>query len=268
MNCYATLTQLKADLGISGTSDDTRLLAMLEAASRHVDNFCDRHFYVKSEARYFDGGKSPLLVDDLLSITTLKLDNDQDLAYEDIMAATDYELYPLNTFPKGIIKISADSDYADFAEDVVKGVEIDGDWGYGNGLSATPYKASGTTVTVANATSTAVTAGDGTKLAVGQTILAGSEQMFIRAISGNNLTVERAVNGTTGSAHAGATAYIYEYPDAIVHACIMIAARMFGTRGKTFESERLGDYSYKMASEGVIGAENALLNGYRRMKIC
>lgn len=272
MNCYATLTQLKADLGISGTSDDTRLLAILNAASRHIDNFCNRHFYIKNEARYFDGRKSPLLVDDLLAIVTLKLDNDQDLTYEDTMAATDYELYPLNSFPKGIIRISADSDFADFATGVVKGVEIDGSWGFGNGISATPYKSSGTTVTVANATSTTVTAGSGPALAVGQTILAGDEQMFIEAISGNDLTVQRAVNGTTGAAHAGATAYIYEYPDGIVHTCIMVAARLFGSRGKAFDSERLGDYSYKQSSStaggGIMEAEKAMLQGYRRLVVC
>lgn len=268
MNCYATLTQIKADLGISATDDDTRLLADLKAASRHIDNFCNRHFFVKTEARHFDGKPSPLLIDDLLSIVHFKLDNDSDLTYEDSLAATDYKLYPLNEYPKIMAKISADSDYQDFAKAIVAGVEISGDWGYGNGLSATPYRASGTTVTVGNATTTTVVASAGTAFEIGQTILAGTEQMFIENIATNDLTVKRAVNGTTGAAHSSAAAYIYEYPDDVIQACIMIAARLFGSRGQSFESERLGDYSYKAAGQNITKAEQALLMGYKKVAAC
>lgn len=268
MNCYATLTQIKADLGILGTTDDARLLADLKAASRHIDNFCNRHFFVKTEARHYDGKPSPLLIDDLLSIVHFKLDNDRDLTHEDILAATDYELYPLNEYPKIMAKISADSDYAEFAKGIVAGVEISGDWGYGNGLSATPYRASGATVTVADGSATTVVASAGTSFEVGQTILADTEQMFIEAIATNNLTVKREVNGTTGAAHLTAMAYIYEYPDDVIQACIMVTARLFESRGKVFESERLGDYSYKAAGVNVTVSEQSLLMAYKKVTAC
>ena len=270
MNCYADLSQIKDELGIDGNDDNTRLLAILNAASRYIDNFCQRHFYTKNEKRYFDGDGDKLLVSDLLSVTTLKLDNDQDMTYEDSLVSTDYEMYPLNEFPKWLVEISEDSDYSDFAKGVVKGVEIDGVWGYGNGISATPYATSGETVTASDDSTTSVTASDGSKFEMGQTILVESEQIYIESISSDTLTVKRGINGTSGAEHSSQTAYIYEYPDGIVQACLMIASRLFESRGKVFDSERLGDYSYSRgkANAAVMEAEKALLMGYRRMEIC
>ncbi len=43
LNLYADLVAIKASLGISGTSDDDRLLALLESASRIIDNEAGRH---------------------------------------------------------------------------------------------------------------------------------------------------------------------------------------------------------------------------------
>lgn len=57
------------------------------------------------------------------------------------------------------------------------------------------------TVTSSNAATT-VPVSDGTKLHVGEQILIGSERMFIENITGNNLTVKRAVQASTLAAHA------------------------------------------------------------------
>lgn len=100
MNAYADLTTLKSRLDITGTGDDTDLLALLVAASRQIDKFTTRFFYVKSGTWYFDGSPTPIFFDDILSITTLKLDRDGDATYESTMATSDYVLYPLNKYPK------------------------------------------------------------------------------------------------------------------------------------------------------------------------
>jgi len=51
-------------------------------------------------------------------------------------------------------------------------------------------------------TKTTVAVGDGTEFQIDQTILIGSEQMLITGIFTNDLTVTRALNGTTAVAHA------------------------------------------------------------------
>ena len=56
-NAYADLTTLKSTgvLNISGTGYDTRLRELLEAASRLIDRYCNRHFWVLHTTRKFDG---------------------------------------------------------------------------------------------------------------------------------------------------------------------------------------------------------------------
>ena len=45
-NSYGNLATLKTQLGISGTTNDTSLLQSLEMASRSIDTFCGRYFYI------------------------------------------------------------------------------------------------------------------------------------------------------------------------------------------------------------------------------
>src|SRR3990167_1680797 len=132
MNNYADLGELKTLLGIDDTGSDAQLLRALEAASRQIDRITDRHFFSESEARYFDGA-SRLWADDLLSITTLKLDEDGDGTYEATMAGTDYHQYPLNGWPKVRLEINPNGDYGSFAQGIRKGIELTGIFGYGDG---------------------------------------------------------------------------------------------------------------------------------------
>ena len=56
-NAYVSLDTFKSSgiLNITGTGDDTRLLALLESVSRLNDGYCNRHFYVLSATRKFSG---------------------------------------------------------------------------------------------------------------------------------------------------------------------------------------------------------------------
>lgn len=269
MNLYSNLVAIKDSLGILATTHNDRLLALLEVASRTIDRYCDRHFFVKSETRYFDGSKAPLQINDLLSIDTLTTDEDGDATFENTFATTDYILYPLNTFPKTKIELSVDSDYGGFGHRK-KGCSIAGKWGYGDGVSAMPYSSSGD-LTGDNlsdvATSCDVT--DADNFSPGQTILLSSEQCYISAYdtTGDTLTLIRGVNGTTAVGHnAGTGIYIYDYPADIEQTCLSLAEKIFTTRGKGFQSERLGDYSYTMAKSSIPEPEKTLLTQYRRMK--
>ena len=237
MNCYADLTSIKSRLNITGTSDDTDLLMLLNAASRQIDKWTHRFYYVDETTRYFDGSASPISLTDLLSVTTFKLDEDGDATYEATLATTDYILYPLNGYPKIYAKVSNDSDYGGFASGIRKGVEIAGTFGYGDGLSATPYSDSGDTVQsdplAAAGTTCDVTSGG--NFAAGQTLRIESEQVYISSISSNTLTIKRAVNGTTAAAHVqDTTIYIYDYPDEILEATAMQAARWWKRKDSAY----------------------------------
>jgi hypothetical protein len=244
MNLYCDLVTLKsssvADFA-SVTTHDTFLLVLLEAASRAVDEFCNRHFFVKTTTNYFDGAKVLLLHRDLLTVTTLKTDADGDQTFENTFATTDYNLYPLNEIAKRSIELSYNSNYSSFAYGIPKGVQVVGLWGYGDGLSVTPYSDSGAVVNTGGMTSGATThalaTGKGALFAVGQTILIDTEQCYVSGISTDTLTLTRGVNGTTAASHlAAAVIYIYKYPKAITIATIMQTLRWWKRRESAFQT--------------------------------
>lgn len=268
MNCYASLTEIKAALGISGTSDDTVLLNRLEAASRMIDAYCRRQFYAEAATRYFPGSGARLWLDDLLSITTFKLDGDGDATFETTLATTDYDLWPANRYPKIRADVADNGDYSAFASGVARGVEIAGLWGYGNKISATPYDLTAITVTVATATGTTLTLSADDVIAPGHTILVETEQMFISAVSAGTATAERGVNGTTAAAHSAKAASIYRYPMDIWQACVQLASAMYGQREVGgMKAERLGDYNYTVADGLIVAGIAESLKSYKRIML-
>ena len=280
---YASIADVKGVLGISATTDDTMIRKQVEAASRAIDNYCNRTFVTSTATKYFNGA-NVLWIPDLLSVTTLKTDEDGDGTYENTyQVATepiDYYLYgvgledTLNTFPKIRIETNPNGDYSGFATGVKKGVQIAGLWGYGDGISATPYIVDttlATTISSASTTSVVVTAV--TNLSAGQLILMNTEQMYIYSISSTTLTVERGVNGTTAATShtAGVSLYIYQYPSDIRQACIDLSVATYQNRSKQgLQSERIGDYSYTIAgtSLGKSMVESVLdsIRSYKRMR--
>ena len=272
---YATIGDIKGVLGITSTTDDTVMRKIAEAASRSIDQYCNRYFYTQSATRYFDGGVK-LWLPDLLSINAsgLKTDEDGNATFENTFATTDYLLYgggiedSLNTLPKTRIEISEDSDYSSFASGIKKGVQIAGVWGYGDGISATPYVADTTITEDLTAGENAIDVTSATNLSAGNVILIGSEQYYIYSIATLTLTVEPGVNGTTQATHSsGATIYIYQYPADIRQACIDLSVAMYQNRSKQgLQSERLGDYSYSLSKDMVNGILETSIRSYKRMR--
>lgn len=130
-NGYATLAEIKARLGIptADTADDTVLEAVIEAASRAIDNETGRVFYATTATKYFRADDGDLLfIPDLLSVTTLKTDSDGDRTYETTWATTDYDLEPYNDAPYTRIRLTPSGRYSFPTH--AKGVEIAGSWGY------------------------------------------------------------------------------------------------------------------------------------------
>jgi len=107
---------------------------MCKDASDFVDNHCRRTFALTTAAtRYFSGAGKTLFVDDIVSITTLKVDADHDGTYEDTYTADkDYVLFPFNDTPKTMILLSdrTDRTYSDFGGYGAKTVQIVGNFGY------------------------------------------------------------------------------------------------------------------------------------------
>lgn len=130
-NTYCTLTEFKNRRDITSTdaTRDAYITEQIEAASRWIDGQCIRRFYPATETRYFTAQSSlECKVTDLLSITTLKTDEDGDRTYETTWSTTDYDLMPYNYSPYQWLEITPNGLYV--FPLTRKGVQIVGSWGY------------------------------------------------------------------------------------------------------------------------------------------
>lgn len=96
-NGYATLVDVKRQLDITDTVDDTLLELCIESASRAIDNMTERVFFQGTATRVFvadDSFYTP--IDDLYSVTSVKTADDADQVYDITWKTTDYQLEPLN----------------------------------------------------------------------------------------------------------------------------------------------------------------------------
>jgi hypothetical protein len=135
-NGYTTLAVVKAALGIPQTErdDDFYLEATIESVSRMIDSYTERRFYATSETRYYAAVTiDDVYTDDLLTVTTLKTDDDADGTFETTWATSDYHLMPFNAAvnvkPYTRIETSGYGRY-NFPVGVKKGVQIAGSFGY------------------------------------------------------------------------------------------------------------------------------------------
>lgn len=237
------------------TSDGASLRLILEAQSRRIDDYCGGGaFGPVSQSRYFDIGRGDLRhsyqpsvygtpageignIDQLVSVIPLDgwlasasavtaygaTDRSTSTALTEGYAS-DYWLLPYNSSPKTIFQMNEDtSSSLDAGQQTLL---ITGQWGYTTDtLSVTTADA------VTSTTATSVSVASATNLSPALTILVDSEQMYITAISGNDLTVERACNGTTGATHSGGvTVYRYDYEPLITQACLDLAKIVFRDR--------------------------------------
>lgn len=100
---YATPQMVKSRVGIlaTDTSSDYELQGACYAASRWVENACSRIFWRGTDTRVFDNHEDPFVLElgpfnDLVSVTSIKTDNDGDGVFETTMNTTDYQLWPTN----------------------------------------------------------------------------------------------------------------------------------------------------------------------------
>jgi hypothetical protein len=98
---YCTLQELKQSLQVTDALSDVDLERALDAASRAVEGFTGREFFLRTATTrlYYPEDGHRVLTPDLVSVTTLKVDEDGDRTYAQTLASTDYELWPLDGPP-------------------------------------------------------------------------------------------------------------------------------------------------------------------------
>lgn len=153
---YATLAQAKERQSIRDGGDDQVIETLITAASRMIDDYCQRRFYATTQTRLYSAPSAAypfynqmgmitysatrpprILVDDLLAITSMATDEDGDRVYELVWAATDYDLFPPNNPADGLpyweIRTAINGTHR--FPFTPLGIQIAGSWGF---ASTTP----------------------------------------------------------------------------------------------------------------------------------
>lgn len=215
MHAYVTLDQVKAQLQLTGTGNDATLSRVIVSASEAIDNLCARSFQPMTRTRVLatTGGRWNALPD-LLSVDTITLADG---------TTVDADAYVLDAgLGDGIGANGIWLDAAPVASH--DGLTITGRWGYRDErfdvgtLGAAIVSASATTLTMAA----------GHTVQVGHTLRIGDEDMYVRGVATNAVTVRRGQNGTTATTHSnGATVAVYEYPYIVTEAALLQAVRLW-----------------------------------------
>lgn len=142
-NGYGTLAEYKVRHDIDDTDDDVTIEAIITAVSRLIDGIRGERFYTTAsdETRYFSADDFNVLFTPLkiISVTTLKTDNDNDGTYEYTWTEdTDFYLQPYNASldnePYRWIETAPNGSYS-FPKGVKKGVQIAGKFGWSSAPS-------------------------------------------------------------------------------------------------------------------------------------
>ncbi len=155
---YCLVSDVKAQPSITGTGSDTVIAALITAASRAIDNFCNREEGFVADAvasvRYYVGrGKPWLFVDDIATASSLAVAvkeaiGDEENEYETwtvgaIGATTGADVFPatgdparpdFNRLPYTILVVGPNGDYAVFPDGAgtrgIPTVQVTAKWGY------------------------------------------------------------------------------------------------------------------------------------------
>ena len=136
-NGYITLDAYKAYFDIADDDDNASIERIITAVSRAIDDICWQRFYTTAsdETRYYTAERGDVLIppDRIVSLTTLKTDDDGDRTYENSWTVdTDFDLIPYNAALDGMpfrsIVTTPDGSYS-FPQ-TPKGVQLVGKFGW------------------------------------------------------------------------------------------------------------------------------------------
>lgn len=237
VNGYLTLAEYKRSANIddstdSDATDDLVIEALIEEASRFMDDETCRTFYPRVETRYHDTppeGRELWVDDDLLEVLSITNGDDS------TVADSDYNLVPKNSSPHYAIKLimssseTWDLDSSGNSESVI---DVNAIWGYHTNYTQRAWS-TGSTVSdsdTISASSTTVGVAALTNFDPGQLIRIDDEIARITATatttdsdsnSSYDLTLVRGENGSTAAAHDDSSAiYVWN-----VHPPVQSAVR-------------------------------------------
>lgn len=239
-------------------TDEAPIVRVLGSASKRIDTYLGRSFGIRTETHTYDIGEGALrndrifrgygneindypdywssklsgagiilLGDWLTTATTVTAYGQTARTSSAVLTegiGNDFLLEPYNRSPKTLMKLEEDTTDSFYGGQQT--LTILGEWGWQTDkVSLSTIDAIGSTST------TSVSVASGAATYVGDTIIIDSEQMYVSAVSGNNLTVIRAVNGTTAATHSGGvTYYKWKYPDDVTQAALDIARTYWRSR--------------------------------------
>jgi Flp pilus assembly protein TadG len=97
---------VKASLRITDTLDDALIENSINAASRMVDQYCNRYFYSgqAGEVRYYKANDGfTCWIDDVQTITSLETSMSNPVVYDTTWQTSDYQLNPNNARANGAV---------------------------------------------------------------------------------------------------------------------------------------------------------------------
>ena len=111
-------------------SFDTQIDEWIEAVDNFIDNYCNTSFEPTTAIKYYNGrGNKELVIDDLISLTTLNFLKGDGTTVDDTLTENDdFFLYPLNKTPKHKVVLAPEGDYVVFPFGPRR-VKITGSWG-------------------------------------------------------------------------------------------------------------------------------------------
>jgi hypothetical protein len=225
------------------TGDAAEVERVLEGASRRVEGHILRHVFSETKTVVLDGsGCRTLRIPDLLSATSIKLDEDGNRTFELVLdAATDYYLTrdgyeDESALPATMLVLDAINGQRSAFSCQRRLVEIVGRFGFTE-LTET-VEASGTAITgtLADAVDLTLAVSAAADLAIGQTLKLENEQVYISGGSASPFTVVRGVNGTTAAGHAAVAVNRYVYPPEIRQATMILAGRTWARRESAYSN--------------------------------
>lgn len=239
MHTYASVAQLKDYLRDNGASEvdpaqDAFRLSRLESASRRVDEYCDRSAALAEGSwtgfgprigtnRYDGSGELSLrLGDDLVSIASITRADSTGGTPVALVADTDYYIQPYGGPPYRTIRL------IELGLGPAWGLRIwavAGTWG-GPGYGTLQADCSVASGLAADATTRSFILSASPDVSPGNTLLIGSEQLYLSGLNGTTATVVRGANGTTAATHPDtSTISVYTYHTSVVEGSLQIATR-------------------------------------------
>lgn len=136
-NGYCTLTELKASLNITDNIDDTALESAITAASRMIDDYTERFFYVNGSVgspvtRYYTAvDPYTINIDDITTVSEIASDDNFDRTFGTVWSTTDYMVEPINNPVKSwpYNRVLAIGAYI-FPYQLPQSVRVKGVWGW------------------------------------------------------------------------------------------------------------------------------------------